>query len=146
MWRLVRNFLKKTNAKISVIGDLIRQTHLVAKVENERVNYTKKASIVHIEGKCHQKLPKNKLDTLCKVSFYKSSKFIDFFFRTNRYICTGLQVCGTNHSRTVAYWAVIETNSWVDKKLNLNLHTYNLFVYQYFECRRPQKVFLQSVF
>lgn len=53
MWRLVRNFLKKTNAKISVIGDLIRQTHLVAKVENERVNYTKKASIVHIEGKCH---------------------------------------------------------------------------------------------
>lgn len=41
MWRLVRNFLKKTNAKISVIGDLIRQTHLVAKVENERVNYTK---------------------------------------------------------------------------------------------------------
>lgn len=41
MWRLVRNFLKKTIAKISVIGDLIRQTHLVAKVENERVNYTK---------------------------------------------------------------------------------------------------------
>lgn len=34
-------FWKKTNAKISVIGDLIRQTHLVAKVENERVNYTK---------------------------------------------------------------------------------------------------------
>lgn len=41
MWRLVRIFLKKTNAKISVIGDLIRQIHLVAKVENERVNYTK---------------------------------------------------------------------------------------------------------
>lgn len=41
MWRLVRIFLKKPNAKISVIGDLIRQTHLVAKVENERVNYTK---------------------------------------------------------------------------------------------------------
>lgn len=34
---------------------------------------------MHIEGKCHQKLPKNKLDTLGKVSFYKSSKFIDFF-------------------------------------------------------------------
>lgn len=35
---------------------------------------------MHIEGKCHQKLPKNKLDTLCEVSFYKSSKFIDFIF------------------------------------------------------------------
>lgn len=34
-------FWRKPSTKISVIGDLIRQTHLVAKVENERVNYTK---------------------------------------------------------------------------------------------------------
>lgn len=95
---------------------------------------------MHIEGKCHQKLPKNKLDTLCKVSFYKSSKFIDFF----PYKSVHLHRITSMRYKPLKDCCILgryrnQFLGW--QKLNLNLHTYNLFVYQYFECRRPQKVF-----
>lgn len=101
---------------------------------------------MHIEGKCHQKLPKNKLDTLCKVSFYKSSKFIDFFFVQIGTFAQDYKYAVQTTQGLLHIGPLSKPILGLTKKLNLNLHTYNLFVYQYFEYRRPQKVFWQSVF